>query len=46
MERWRTPSARAGITAAMARDALGVFPDWREKQALLDVVDFCIERGY
>ncbi|HEX6102090.1 MAG TPA: polyprenyl synthetase family protein [Alphaproteobacteria bacterium] len=37
---------RARHYGAMARDALGVFPDGREKRALADVVDFCIERGH
>jgi octaprenyl-diphosphate synthase len=37
---------RARHYGAMARDALGVFPDGREKRALIDVVDFCIERGH
>ena len=37
---------RARHYGAMARDALGVFPDGREKRALLNVVDFCIERGH
>ena len=31
---------------AIARDALGIFPEGPEKHALLDVVDFCIERAY
>jgi octaprenyl-diphosphate synthase len=30
----------------MARDALAIFPAGPEKQALMEVVDFCIERGY
>jgi octaprenyl-diphosphate synthase len=38
--------SRARHYGAMARDALGVFPDGREKRALTDVVDFCIERGH
>ncbi len=37
---------RARHYGAMARDALGVFPDGREKRTLIDVVDFCIERGH
>jgi octaprenyl-diphosphate synthase len=32
-----------GLTAARA---LAAFPDTAEKRALLDVVDFCIERAY
>ncbi len=35
---------RARHYGAMARDALGLFPDSAEKQALLGVIDFCIER--
>jgi octaprenyl-diphosphate synthase len=31
---------------AIARDALGIFPDGPEKTALLDVVDFCVDRAY
>jgi octaprenyl-diphosphate synthase len=30
----------------VARDALGIFPDGPEKSALLEIVDFCIERAY
>ncbi|MDK9722738.1 MAG: polyprenyl synthetase family protein [Rhodospirillales bacterium] len=37
---------RARHYGAMARDALGVFKPGPEKQALLDIVDFCIERAY
>ena len=37
---------RARHYGAVARDALGVFADGREKRALADVVDFCIERAY
>jgi octaprenyl-diphosphate synthase len=37
---------RAKHYGAMARDALEIFPasDW--KQAMLDVVDFCIARAH
>lgn len=35
---------RARHYGAMARDALGLFPDGAEKRALLGVIDFCIER--
>ncbi len=38
--------ARARHYGAIARDALGIFPDGREKRVLLDLVDFCIERAY
>ncbi len=37
---------RARHYGAMARDALGIFPDGEAKRALTDVVDFCIERAY
>ena len=42
----RDTVARAGHYGAIARDALGIFPDGPEKRALLEVVDFCIERAY
>jgi len=35
---------RARHYGAMARDALGLFPDGEAKRALLGVVDFCVER--
>ena len=35
---------RARHYGAMARDALGLFPDGAGKQALLGVIDFCVER--
>ena len=31
---------------AIARDAMGIFDDSPHKQALVDVIDFCIERAY
>ena len=37
---------RARHYGAMARDALEIFPASPWKQALLDVVDFCISRAY
>ncbi len=37
---------RARHYGAIARDALGIFPDGPVKRILLDVVDFCIERAY
>jgi octaprenyl-diphosphate synthase len=37
---------RARHYGSIARDALGIFPDNEVKHALLDVVDFCIERAY
>jgi octaprenyl-diphosphate synthase len=37
---------RARHYGAMARDALGLFPASGCKEALLDVVDFCIARGH
>ena len=36
---------RARHYGAMARDALALFPASDHKQALLDVVDFCIRRA-
>ena len=38
--------ARAAHYGAIARDALGIFPESPEKRALIDVVDFCIDRGF
>jgi octaprenyl-diphosphate synthase len=37
---------RARHYGAVARDALGIFPDNPQKLALLELVDFCIERAY
>ncbi len=37
---------RARHYGAIARDALGFFPDGPVKRILLDVVDFCIERAH
>lgn len=37
---------RARHYGAIAKDALGPFPESEIKTALLDVVDFCIERAY
>ncbi len=42
----RDTVARAGHYGAIARDALGIFPDSTEKRALLDLIDFCIQRAY
>ena len=36
---------RARHYSAIAKDALGLFPESEIKQSLLDVVDFCIERA-
>ena len=38
--------ARAAHYGAMAKDALGIFRDSKEKRALIEVVDFCIQRGH
>ena len=38
--------ARARHYGAIARDALGIFSDSEEKQALLDVIDFSIDRAF
>jgi octaprenyl-diphosphate synthase len=37
---------RARHYGAIARDALGIFPESPEKQALSGIIDFCIERAY
>ena len=37
---------RARHYGAIARDALGIFPDSEAKRALIEAVDFCIERAY
>jgi len=37
---------RARHYGAMARDALGIFSQSQEKEALVDVVDFCIYRAH
>ena len=38
--------ARARHYGAVARDALAIFPDAEAREALLRVVDFCIERAH
>jgi len=38
--------ARAKHYGAVARDALGIFPEGEIKTALLDIIDFCIERAH
>ncbi|MHC8508538.1 MAG: polyprenyl synthetase family protein [Rhodospirillales bacterium] len=37
---------RARHYAAVARDALGMFPESNHKAAMLELADFCIERAY
>jgi len=37
---------RARHYGAIARDALGVFPDSAIKTALVDIIDFCTQRAY
>jgi octaprenyl-diphosphate synthase len=37
---------RARHYGAIGRDALGIFPDKPEKDALIDLIDFCIDRAY
>ncbi len=37
---------RARHYGAVARDALGIFPESPAKDALLEVIDFCIDRAY
>lgn len=38
--------ARARHYGAIARDALGIFPEGEIKSALVDTIDFCIERAH
>jgi len=42
----RDAVARARHYGAIARDALGIFPDSVEKRALVDLIDFCIQRAH
>jgi octaprenyl-diphosphate synthase len=37
---------RARHYGAIARDALGIFPERPEKAAFVELIDFCIERAY
>lgn len=37
---------RARSYGGVARDALAIFPEGTEKQAMLDVIDFCIARAH
>ncbi len=37
---------RARHYGAIARDALGIFPDGPAKSALTDIIDFCIDRAF
>lgn len=37
---------RARHYGSVARDALGIFPNGPEKEALTDLIDFCIKRAY
>ena len=37
---------RARHYAALACDALAIFPQGKMKEALLGVADFCVERAY
>jgi len=37
---------RAAHYGAIARDALAIFPDSHIKDALLEAIDFCIQRGH
>ena len=37
---------RARHYGDIARDALGIFPDSVAKSALIDIIDFCIDRAY
>ena len=38
--------ARARHYGSIARDSIGIFSDGPPKAALLDLIDFCIERAY
>ena len=38
--------ARARHYGAIARDALGIFADSPIKQAMIDVIDFCVDRAF
>ncbi len=42
----RDTVARARHYGSIARDALGIFPDSGEKRALVELIDFCIQRAY
>ena len=42
----RDTIARASHYGAVARDALGIFPDGAEKRAFLEAIDFSIERAH
>ena len=42
----RDTVARASHYGAIARDALGIFPDSPEKRAFLEAIDFSIERAH
>jgi octaprenyl-diphosphate synthase len=42
----RDSVARAAHYGAIARDALGIFADGPEKRAMLEAVDFAIERAH
>jgi len=37
---------RARHYGAIARDSLGIFPDSEIKEAMISLIDFCIERPY
>ena len=38
--------SRADHYGDVARDALGIFPESEIKTALLDIIDFCIDRAH
>ena len=42
----RDTVARARHYGAIARDALGIFPDSVDKRSLIDLIDFCIQRAH
>ena len=37
---------RARHYGSIARDALGIFPESESKRAMVDLIDFCIDRAY
>ena len=37
---------RARHYGSIARDALGIFPESEAKRAMVDLIDFCIDRAY
>ncbi len=44
--RSRIRSSAPATTARIAKDALALFPEGESKQALVEVVDFCVARAH